>query len=185
MTSDPFSRPQIPLIIPLLRAHFDQLEDRMRCFCKYGSQLEGWFKGELLFLLDSAIVSGEVVGCNREVRTAAGNVDLVVKTRDGRTNWIELKHWLIGRQGTYSYGASFYFGDPTSVGISRDVDKLRQLSAGGQRYMLILATANPGVEDWTRGVSKFNEKFAPLHVSPMTNPPDYPEWYFLGLLRVG
>lgn len=98
------------------------------------------------------------------------------------TAWIELKHQLIGYQKETKYDAKFYFGDKSSVGIKPDVEKLAGISNGG--FLLILTTENPGINDWTTGVSKFNEKFYPLRIKSLTNPEDFPSFYYLGLLEV-
>ena len=52
-------------------------------------------------------------------------------------------------------------------------------------YCLILMTANPGLADWEAGIEKFNEKFAPLKLSSLTSPIEFPDVYHLGLLKVG
>jgi hypothetical protein len=44
--------------------------------------------------------------------------------------WIELKHWLIGRQQGKTYNAQFYFTDPR-VGIKPDAEKLCCISPAG------------------------------------------------------
>jgi hypothetical protein len=77
----------------------------------------------------------------------------------------------------------FYFTDQTSVGIKPDVDKLMQIKEG-DRYFVILCTANPGEEEWLKGVTKFNQKFTPRQVEPLTDPAEFPGIYFLGLLHV-
>jgi hypothetical protein len=90
---------------------------------------------------------------------------------------------LIGYQKGTSYNAQFYFGDPSSVGIKSDVEKLSGISNGG-KILLILTTANPGNGDWSTGVNKFNRKFSPLRLRSLTNPADFPKFYHLGLLEV-
>jgi len=158
------------------------------CFCKYGVQLEGWLKGELLCFLDNEKATGKLASLDREVSLGVGRkkVDLMVKiqTSSGALEaWIELKHWLIGYQKGSRYNAQFYFGDSSSVGIKPDVEKLSEISSGG-KFILILTTANPGMDDWTTGVDKFNRKFSPLHLERLTNPAEFPSSYFLGLLKI-
>jgi hypothetical protein len=116
------------------------------------------------------------------VTIETGKVDVRIRMNDADP-WIELKHWLIGKQKAYSYNPNTYFGDPTSVGITKDVDKLNSLT--GQRWMLLLLTANPGANGWTTGVEKFNGKFAPRWIESRTQPDAFPSTYFLGLLDLG
>ena len=59
--------------------------------------------------------------------------------------------------------------------------------ASDDKYIIILATKNPEYEkngDWSQGVDKFNQKFAPLQIKSLTDPSDFPQSYFVGLLEV-
>jgi len=96
--------------------------------------------------------------------------------------WLELKHYLIGFQRNTRYEARAYFTDPTG-GIKPDIDKLVVTNTVA-RYILILATANPGSIGWLEAVQDFNQKFLPLYLYSLTNPDDFPPTFFLGLLRV-
>lgn len=167
-----------------LTAHFNALTNRMVSFHKHGTQIEGWFKGELLTFLDSCVSSRKLAKLDREIKTPSGRIDIAIEDAGGTTSWIELKHWLIGKQKGFSYNPSSYFGDASGVGITKDVDKLREAPKGINVYMLILMTANPGSEAWNDGIEKFNSKFAPRHVESLTNPADFDSSYFLGLLEV-
>ncbi|MDO9098258.1 MAG: hypothetical protein Q7U60_09065, partial [Candidatus Methanoperedens sp.] len=157
----------------------------LNCFCKYGVQLEGWLKGELLTFLDNEKNAGKIAHFDREVIVGLGRkkTDLKVRTNSNEEAWIELKHWLIGSQRGTQYNAQFYFGDPSSVGIKPDVEKLSQLS-NGTKYLLILTTANPSLNNWSTGVDKFNSKFSPLRLKSLTTPTDFPSFYYLGLLEI-
>jgi hypothetical protein len=167
-----------------LAAHFGALQDRMACFTRHGVQTEGWFKGEMLLVLDGAQQRGLIAGFDREVLTGRKRIDLRVDGVGGGHWWVELKHWLIGRQKGTSYGPGFYFGDRSSVGILPDVDKLLGLRGSGEGRLLILAAANPGPRAWGDGIRLFNEKFAPRRLRALSAPTDFPGTYFLGLLAV-
>jgi hypothetical protein len=166
-----------------LRTHFDVLEDRLICFTKMGVQVEGWFKGELLTLLGTLRTQGLIRDFDREVASPGGRIDLTIKTEAG-LHYIELKHWLIGKQKGSTYDSNFYFGDCTSIGIANDVDKLLKITSPGRLWLLILLTANPGKEPWSAGVDKFNTKFSPRLVSSLTSPEDFPRSFFLGVLEI-
>lgn len=168
----------------VLDAHNKHLE----CFAHYGVQLEGWLKGELLCFLDNEKARKTIANFEREVRVGRGKqkVDFYLEIPTGAAVlnvWIELKHWLIGYQKGNRYNAVFYFGDASSVGIKPDVEKLVQFTQEN-KYLLILATANSGVYDWSSGIAKFNKKFSPLCLNSLTNPAEFPQSYFLGLLKV-
>ncbi len=168
-------------LLPRMRQHFDSVQDRLICFCEFGFQSEGWFKGELITLFSQLQREGVLQEVDREVRIGTKRVDLMIRLHD-IYHWIELKHWMIGSQKGAVYNPSFYFGDPTSVGITGDVDKLNTLV--DHRWLLVLLTANPGVSAWEAGVRKFNHKFAPRRLASQTQPDDFPHSYFLGLLDV-
>lgn len=180
-------------IIALVRRFGDVLDNnlgQLHCFHVYGVQVEGWLKGELLYFLDREKKEGSVADFDREILVELANkqkrVDLQVSidVEGGRVDaWIELKHWTLEQKGT-SYRPQFYFGDASSVGIRPDVDALSKIDAGS-RYCLILMTANPGLADWDAGIEKFNEKFAPLNISSLTSPAEFPGAYHFGLLKVG
>ncbi len=165
-----------------------QHENHLKCFHDYGVQVEGWLKGEFLTFLEDEKKSGRIIDFDREVKSLDGRkkVDFRIEIPSEADNtcvWLELKHWLIGKQKGVNYYASFYFGDPSAIGIISDVKKLAKVPDEG-RYLLVLATANPGQDEWQKGVSKFNKKFTPFFLEPLTYPRDFPDYYFLGLIKV-
>jgi len=161
----------------------------LQSFCRHGIQVEGWLKGELLGFLDEQKRQGKIINFEREEKLLSDKrkrVDFKVglKTKTGtQAAWIEIKHWLIGQQKGATYGSSFYFGDSSSVGISQDVRKLSIVPNEG-KYLLVLTTANPGDEEWQRGVTRFNKKFDPLQLETLNRPADFPAHFYLGLLKV-
>ena len=175
-------------LVDRFKENLDAHEELLKCFCQYGVQLEGWLKGELLYFLHIEKSMGKIIDFDREVSLGKGRgkVDFVVKmsTSSGALDaWIELKYWLIGYQKGTWYGAHFYFGDPGSVGIKPDVEKLKRIPSGG-KFLLILTAANPGVQRWASGIDKFNRKFSPLHLESLADPAEFPRSYFLGLLSL-
>lgn len=180
---------QVRDLVTSFKQVLDAHECHLKSFCNHGVQVEGWLKGELLGFLEQQQADGVIAGFSREVKVENDKrkkVDLkVVFPTDKGTEciWIELKHWLIGQQQGVPYNASFYFNDPTSVGISQDTKKLAKVPEEN-RYILVLTTANPGDEEWQRGVAKFNEKFAPPRLETLTQPSHFPRHYSLGLLKI-
>lgn len=163
-------------------------EDILECFCKYEVQLEGWLKGELLYFLHREKDAGRISHFDREVPMGMGRkrVDFKVgmaANSGGLEAWIELKHWLIGDQKGIPYNAQFYFGDPSSVGIKSDAEKLNAI-ADGSKFLLVLTTANCGISDWLAGVDKFNRKFSSFYLESLTSPFDFPSSFYLGLLKL-
>lgn len=169
-------------LMPRLRSHFDQLEGHFRCFLKYGVQVEGWLKGELLVALNEMLEEGIIGAIDREVRVGSKRIDFVIETDRG-PQWVEAKHWLVGDQKDTHYDATFYFNDPTSVGITRDIRALQHVQAEGVRWLLMLLAANPGIEDWQKGITQHRTKFG-HDVAARTDPRSFPKSYFIGLVEV-
>lgn len=172
----------------MLKEYLDTKKEILSCFCDYGVQLEGWFKGELLFFFNNLKNSKVIYDFDREVKSPVANNKIDFKLELKINNrieivWLELKHWLIGYQKGYKYNTQFYFGDPTSVGIKPDIEKLKIIKSDN-KYVLISMTANPGRNGWYNGVQKFTKKFSNLEIESLTDPAEYEDFYFLGLLKV-
>ena len=164
-------------------------QGKLRCFHQQGVQLEGWLKGELLYFLDGEKANGRIWDFDREVRIdlegRRKRIDLLVFPKSQHKSsacWIETKHWLLEQKGDV-YRPIFYFSDKSSVGIWPDADALRQIPEGS-KFILTLMTANPGPNDWAKGVEKFNEKFGPLSLRNLTHPSQFPISFHIGLLRL-
>ena len=175
-------------MVTRFRAILDAHDKHLECFCRYGVQVEGWLKGELLYFLDSEKAAGRLVDFEREALCGIGKkkvdlrLEIITSTAASNVVWIELKHWLIGYQKGERWQAHNYFGDK-DIGIHSDVEKLSSIIKG-DKYELILSTQNPGYEDWSKGVDKFNKKFKPLHVRSCIETSDFPPSYYIGVLEV-
>jgi hypothetical protein len=170
-------------LLPHIKQHFDGLQDRLLCFREQEVQVEGWFKGEILFLLTALRRRGMVQNFDRETGSNGAKVDLMLRIAE-TSHWIELKHWLVGVQRGARLDPPFYFGNRTSVGIVKDFDKLVSMEKAGPKWFLILLTGNPGNELWERGLAIFHRKFSPRSLIPRSQPDQFPISYFLGLLQV-
>jgi len=158
-------------------------EQQLRCFHTYESQVEGWFKGELLCFLDREKRTGRLHDFGREQsddNESRKRTDIVLQFGESSPiSWVELKHW-IGYQNNAPYRPSSYFTNYARP----DVEKLQLIRKDGDKFMLVPFTPNPSSKEWNAGVEKFNTKFSPLSVCSLTNPDDYPDFFFLGLLHV-
>jgi len=178
-------------VVARFRMILDGHTIHMQLFDLHAIQVEGWLKGELLPFFHTDKNNGRLQNCLSEscseFKTGPSlkriDYELELLGATGVTKvWLELKHFQIGYQKKDVWKAWDYFVG-TSYGIYRDVAKLRQVVVG-DKYILVLATKNPGRDDWSSGVAKFNEKFAPFHIKSHTDPSDFPGTYFLGLLEV-
>jgi len=179
-------------VVTRFRMVLDAHDRHMKLFDLHAIQVEGWLKGELLHFFDAEKTNGKLhnywVESPPESRTAPGRkrIDYELELLNGTIMtkvWIELKHFQIGYQKEAYWIASDYLAGKSSWGICGDVAKLREVVVG-DKYILVLATKNPGRDDWLRGVNKFNEKFSPFHIQSHTDPSNFSATYFLGLLEV-
>ncbi len=174
------------VLCSLVHRFSDYLKQRQApliCFTSLGVQVEGWFKGELLTFLSHEVQQQRITSFDREVKTGHGRkrVDATISFSAHDRSWVELKHHHIGMQGGVSYNATWYLRD-TANGILADVKKLTAINSKSQ-YVLILSTVNPGSADWQTAVAAFNTKFDHCVMS-LTDPSDFPDTFFLGLLHV-
>src|SRR5262249_28744856 len=133
-------------------------------FYKHEAQFEKWLQGELLHLLDANAARLGIERIVNEVKVPGGQIDLSVHFGDGSAAWIELKHWHIGRQKGSLWRVADCMGCVDAFGLTKDVQELTTGGRLGSGFAWLLFTANPGVEDWMRGVAAFNRRSAPLHV---------------------
>ena len=170
-------------IFSSFRIILEASKEKMRCFAKYEFQSEGWLKGEFIAFLNTQIETGKILRLEREKRMNMGGkkVDLVITFGDDDV-WIELKHWHIGSQKGDKWLPYRYFRDKR-YGPINDVQKLVDASKD-KAYLVILNTPNPGVDLWERGLFGFNEKFIPFKLLKINEPSTYPDYFFLGLVKV-
>ncbi len=143
-------------IIEKLIEHFNTLNNRMTLFSELQFQCEGWFKAEILFKLRELKTNNVIISFDREVRSFNNKkIDFTINDNI----YIELKHWLIGQQRNYTLNTNFYFTDPTSVGISKDVSKLLSITSN-DKWMFIFMTGKCNGNDWANGITRFNSKFS-------------------------
>ena len=153
------------------------LVDRLRVFGDRDVQKEGWLQGELLFLLDNLLRAKIIQGFGQEVDhpdLGSRRVDLQMTLSDS-VHYIELKHVSNSAVGTiplFGYGQE----------LNKDVKKL-SLIPDANRWVLVLRTPNPGSKEWQEGVSGVGYHL-PCKIVSHSDPDDFSERYFLGLLEV-
>ncbi|GAI25108.1 unnamed protein product, partial [marine sediment metagenome] len=69
----------------------------LSCFYNKGVQLEGWFKGELLYFLSNLKESKKIYDFDREVKSPVSNqrIDFKLEFKINNSNevlWLEIKH---------------------------------------------------------------------------------------------
>ena len=170
-------------LVSLFAEYLRRSEQQLRCFHQYESQVEGWFKGELICFLDREKLEGRLLNFEREKSDddeSGKRTDIVLRfDKSSPISWVELKHW-IRYQNNQNWSPSWYFMNRARP----DVEKLLTRPEDDDKFMLVAFTPNPRSEEWNAGVEAFNAEFSPLSVRSLTNPDDYPKYFFLGLLHV-
>ncbi len=176
---------EMKTLVSRFAEYLKKSERQLGCFHKYQSQVEGWFKGELLCFLDREKRTGRLFDFGRERQDHGGyngmKVDIMLKFDNMPPSWVELKHW-IGYQNETPYNPSSYF--MTTTCVKPVVERLLTIPENSDKFMLVPFTPNPGSKGWNSGIEAFNTRFTSLSVRSLTNPDDYPEYFFLGLLHV-
>ena len=186
---------EMKTLVSRLAEYLRRSEQQLRCFHTYESQVEGWFKGELICFLGREKLEGRLPNFEREKKLYVGDernriqVDMILQfDPPGSVVWVELKHWIKTQNNTNYYRNDWYFTTPStncSSCVQHGVEKLMKIDGeDGAKFMLVLCTDNPSSNVWNSGVKKFNTRFSPLSVHSLTNPDDYPDYFFLGLLHV-
>jgi len=161
-------------------------EQQLRCFHRCQSQVEGWFKGELLNFLDREKREVRLHDFGREESVNGGRIDIkLIFDESSPPSWVELKHWIRTQNNTDWYHNNWYFKTANhSSCVKPVVENMLNICGDGDKFMLVLCTDKPDLRDWTNGVEAFNNNGVNGHVESLTIPTDYPDYFFLGLLHV-
>jgi len=179
---------EMKALVSMLAEYLRRSEQQLRCFHTYESQVEGWFKGELLCFLDREKREGRLHDFGLERQDHGGcngmRVDIILKFDNTYPSWVELKHLTKAH-----FKPSQYFTLSEGQGERSDscaycVRRLRTIPEYNDKFMLVLFTPNPGLKRWNDGVNGFNNNGANGYIDSLTNPDDYPDFFFLGLLHV-
>ncbi len=163
-------------------------KSRIQSFIKYNRQVEGWFKGELLKIAADLEKNGNILQFYPDLcidsSTSKRNIDLVYDLEGGARVWIELKHWYLGKYpGGANWSAKSYFTQQTSATPYNVISKIPPDWAD-PLYMLIVTTPRPKIDDWQSGLAQLKVNYPDRPIACLTKLSDYPEDYYLALLRL-
>lgn len=165
------------LVFKTIRRHLQEHENYLKCFYSHAVQVEGWFKGELLLLLENMKAERKIIGFDREIPSLKRKkIDLAIDLKDGR-HWVELKHWFIGTQKGNKWRLKDY-------SLEDELRKFRAINVGNNGWILVICTHNPGSKEWATYIDNFNKDYPPWKLIAKTSPRNYPKTYFLGVLQV-
>ncbi len=153
-------------------------------FARSERQVEGWFKGEMIFLFTYLKQQGLLAHWDCEV-TASNlskkKIDFMAMVGDVPV-YLELKTLYHGRQrgSPIDLGIYFYKDD---VGIWPDVQKLAAIQAG-LRYCLLFIYPSPDQMLWQRLLSLYAQRIAPITIKEVGDLVQYPPVLSISRLEV-
>lgn len=137
-------------IINFIKQHFDSKFEYIQIFTENDVRVEGWFKGELLYLFTQMKTQGLITDFEREKNIHVGNkrfqVDFSVTIGENE-NLIELKTLSIGQRKGTPRNLAFYFKDD-NLGLKKDVKKFNILSTYNSKWLLAFVYPKPDIATW-------------------------------------
>jgi hypothetical protein len=152
-------------------------------FTKAQRQVEGWFKGELIYLFNKLCGQSEMHSwdCESLVNaTSRGKCDFVVSL-DTRV-WLEVKALYHGLQRTSPIGLDIYLYKD-SIGIWGDTVKLSSLK-DSEAYHLLFIYPRPDPDRWKVLLDRYRLRVVPIELAESSRSTDYPRELYICKLRV-
>lgn len=169
-------------------ALFDRIDnyflnaDRLRkieAFTHAQRQVEGWFKGELIwFLTGGANVWEAEVPFPHDRRKRC---DFMVDV-EGTPVYLELKALYHGQQRSARFGLGIYLYKDT-VGIWGDVLKLSRLRVG-LGYSLLFIYPRPDPKSWSRQIEQYKQRIEPIRLREASQVSEYPPELYICKLEI-
>ena len=155
-------------------------------FTETDSRIEGWFKAELIVLLNRLVQQGKVKEFEREYNTAKGErhrsqIDFRLHIH-GQAHLCELKAMCISQAAGTPRNLRFYLRND-HVGIVRDFKKLNSLKSREKKWVLAFIYPSPDVDEWYDAIASLPRGLR--HWQCLTRPQDYPAFAFPALWRRG
>ena len=169
-------------LLPHIQKWFLQKAEHFAVFSAADTRIEGWFKAEMLVLLNRLLRQNQVDEYEREANITCPKdgkrkqIDFRIRVQ-GETHLCELKALCISRAAGTHRNLHFYFRDD-DLGLVKDFKKLDELP-GGNKWMLAFVYPAPNSTDWDRTISSLPN--ALKHWRPLTRPQDFPEFVFISL----
>jgi hypothetical protein len=143
---------------------------RVRVMAKAGVQTEGWWKAELMLLLEALRQRGKITGWDREVPTGEGRqrLDFLIQLRD-EVLALEIKTALCGEQRDVDWRLPAYVGTGADGWILSDLRKVNAYKLAQpvmpRGLLAVFAYPAPPSEDWDTLIVKLMQKAPQLAIS--------------------
>ena len=158
--------------------------EKVAAFTRAQRQVEGWFKGELIYLFDALLGENRISTWEPEARlgdSSRKRCDFVVGV-DGTPVFLELKALYHGEQRAARFGLDIYLYKD-DVGIWGDVVKLAGLSQGvGYNLLFIYPRPDPTV--WTRQIDAYKRRIAPISLREASRIGEYPGQLYICKMEI-
>jgi hypothetical protein len=159
---------------------------RIELFSFYARNVEGWFKGELLYLFHSLEKSDNVGPWGSEVRIRADakqRTDFRATLADGPL-YLELKTLFQGIRAGQPVDLGIYFPrSADGVGITGDVIKLLR-ATDGNKVLLLFVHPRPPREKWLAMRESYFRRMAPIALVEDSDVSRNPESLYICKLNV-
>jgi hypothetical protein len=171
-------------LLPHFRDWFLQKEEYFAVFSDSDSRVEGWFKAEMLVVLNRLRKQGQLGEFEREAKIILGmdrkrkQVDFTINF-EGENHLCEIKALCISQAAGTPRNLNFYFRDD-NVGLIKDFKKLDELTSTN-KWVLGFIYPSPEIRDWNNAIVSLPKSLR--HWQPITKPQDFPKFVFISLWK--
>jgi len=173
-------------LLPEIEQWFAAKSEHLAAFASADCRVEGWFKGELLVLLNRLERRGVISGFERELNLHLAEpgkrfqIDFKIQIR-AEEHLCELKALCMSQAAGTPRNLKFYFRDD-HVGLIKDMRKLATLPAPN-KWLLASVNPTPSIEAWSASVGSVPAAVA--HCRPINGPTNPTSGLFVSLWRFG
>jgi hypothetical protein len=156
--------------------------DRVRLFPRAGRAVEGWFRGELVHLLDKLAKDGEIEGWRADVPITEGGrqrCDFRIALAGGAL-WLEAKALSPSAGGPFGDIGSFF---PRTGGFTDDLVKLLRVHEG-DRAVVLFVYPRPDPAQWADIMDAYARRIAPIGFKEESAIAEYPPELYICKLRL-
>src|SRR5260370_12201129 len=153
-------------------------------FTQSQRQVEGWFKGELLYLFSRLQDQGQLLSWESEAflpNNGRKKSDFKVVINHAAI-YLELKTLYTDKQGRSQIDLGIYFYKDT-VGIWPDVQKLAAIEAG-QGFCILFVYPSPNPMRWRQILEAYNTRVTSTFVREVSNIDKYPSSLYIAKLEI-
>lgn len=168
-----------------IKSYFDNKTNYFNIFSKVDTRVEGWFKAEILLLLEKLLSEKKIKAYQRELNIhkigkQRNSIDFEIDFLTGQKVLLELKAISISQNMGTPRNLNFYFR-PDQVGIIKDFKKLDSLNYNGDKYIIGFIYPKPTNEKWIEAKNKISGDC--VGWTCISNIDDYSVSYFMSVWK--